>query len=218
MEHCTDDYRSSHPLFHVIKIWFKSPPSLGGWHEKGGDLIVYRTDLCMAKVHLPPMNKFACKLHGYIVYFILNTVFTCTVLVLWSQNYTRKKTVGYIILEFESYYWTRYFYHVEWSHTHDWARGIGVFIHIKHVHRRKCPWRQIHVDSDNSCKVWFLISFYTVSIGNEQGIMDCSQLTERILKMHPDFPSFLLDVDGWWKNVWQAWQAENEIPYLLPMP
>ncbi len=23
----------------------------------------------MAKVHLPPMNKFACKLHGYIVYF-----------------------------------------------------------------------------------------------------------------------------------------------------
>ncbi len=24
--------------------------------------------MCMAKVHLPPMNKFACKLHGYIVY------------------------------------------------------------------------------------------------------------------------------------------------------
>ncbi len=25
----------------------------------------------MTKVHLPPMNKFACKLHGYIVYFII---------------------------------------------------------------------------------------------------------------------------------------------------
>ena len=24
----------------------------------------------MAKMHWPPMNKFACKLHGYIVYFI----------------------------------------------------------------------------------------------------------------------------------------------------
>ncbi len=24
--------------------------------------------MCMAKVQLPPMNKFACKLHGYIVY------------------------------------------------------------------------------------------------------------------------------------------------------
>ena len=29
----------------------------------------------MAKVHWPPMNKFACKLHGYIVYFILITQF-----------------------------------------------------------------------------------------------------------------------------------------------
>ncbi len=29
--------------------------------------------MCMAKVHLPPMNKFVCKLHGYIVYFILNS-------------------------------------------------------------------------------------------------------------------------------------------------
>ncbi len=25
----------------IIKILFKSPPFLGGWHEKGGDLIVY---------------------------------------------------------------------------------------------------------------------------------------------------------------------------------
>ncbi len=25
--------------------------------------------MCIAKVHWPPMNKFACKLHGYIVYF-----------------------------------------------------------------------------------------------------------------------------------------------------
>ena len=24
----------------------------------------------MAKVHWPPMKKFACKLHGYIVYFL----------------------------------------------------------------------------------------------------------------------------------------------------
>ncbi len=24
--------------------------------------------MCMTKGHLPPMNKFACKLHGYIVY------------------------------------------------------------------------------------------------------------------------------------------------------
>ena len=27
--------------------------------------------MCMAKVHLPPMNKFARKLHGCIVYLIL---------------------------------------------------------------------------------------------------------------------------------------------------
>ena len=25
----------------------------------------------MAEAHLPPMNKFACKLHGYIVYFFV---------------------------------------------------------------------------------------------------------------------------------------------------
>ena len=25
----------------------------------------------MAKVHWPPMNKFACKLHGYIVYLVV---------------------------------------------------------------------------------------------------------------------------------------------------
>ncbi len=31
----------------------------------------YCTDLCMVKVHLPPMNKFACKLHVYIVYLAL---------------------------------------------------------------------------------------------------------------------------------------------------
>ncbi len=28
--------------------------------------------MCMAKVHLPLMNKFACKLHGYIVYLFFN--------------------------------------------------------------------------------------------------------------------------------------------------
>ncbi len=27
----------------------------------------------MTKVHLPPMKKFACKLHGYIVYFFLGS-------------------------------------------------------------------------------------------------------------------------------------------------
>ncbi len=26
----------------------------------------------IANMHWPPMNKFACKLHGYIVYFIIH--------------------------------------------------------------------------------------------------------------------------------------------------
>ncbi len=26
----------------------------------------------MTKVHWPPMNKFVCKLHGYIVYFTIS--------------------------------------------------------------------------------------------------------------------------------------------------
>ena len=27
--------------------------------------------MSITKVHWPPMNKFACKLHGYIVYFVV---------------------------------------------------------------------------------------------------------------------------------------------------
>ncbi len=35
--------------------------------------------MCIANVHLPPMNKFARKLHGYIVYFlfVFNQLFAC---------------------------------------------------------------------------------------------------------------------------------------------
>ncbi len=31
----------------------------------------------MTKVHWPPMNKFACKLHGYIVYFNFRNPWLC---------------------------------------------------------------------------------------------------------------------------------------------
>ncbi len=35
-------------------------------------ITVTKPQRAMTKVHWPPMNKFVCKLHGYIVYFFLS--------------------------------------------------------------------------------------------------------------------------------------------------
>ncbi len=43
--------------------------------------------MCMTKVHLPPMNKFACKLHGYIVYLQSKlSMLKFTIPVMYTKN------------------------------------------------------------------------------------------------------------------------------------
>ena len=45
----------------------------------------------IARVHRPPMNKFACKLHGYIVYFKYNAIeWAADQQLVWGMNHLLK--------------------------------------------------------------------------------------------------------------------------------